>query len=164
MYVEEVWVALEGYPNYSVSNFGSVMNVNTNQYLKYRPDAKGYLRVSLSNEGVVRDHYVHQLVAKCFFGAFDAGEQINWVNGDITDNFVGNLRLRKVARRAILDMAPERRERAWGKRVRIPETGAIYRTVRECARHIRGDYSSIYACLRGERKSHRGYSFEYYFE
>lgn len=153
---------MEDYPNYTVSNFGSVMNVNTSQYLKYRPDAKGYLRVSLSNEGVVRDHYIHQLVAKCFFGAFESGEQINWVNGDITDNFVGNLRLRKVARRAIMDLAPERPERVWGKRVRIAETGAIYRTVRDCAHHIRGDYSSIYACLRGERKSHRGYSFEYF--
>jgi hypothetical protein len=153
---------LEGYPNYSVSNFGGVMNVRTRQHLRHRPDAKGYLRVSLSNEGVVRDYYIHQLVAKCFFGAFDYGARIDWVNGDITDNFVGNLRIRNVARRAILDRAPIRDSRVWGKRVRIPETGAIYRTVRDCAHHIRGDYSSIYACLRGERKSHRGYTFEYW--
>jgi hypothetical protein len=136
--------------------------VFTKQILRYRPDAKGYLRVSLSNEGIVRDHYVHQLVAKCFFGRFEEGEQMNWVNGDITDNFVGNLRLRKASRQAILDRAPVRDSRAWGKRVRIPETGAIYRTVRDCADHIRGDYSTIYACLRGDRKSHRGYTFEYW--
>lgn len=162
MYVEEVWIPLEGYPNYSVSNFGEVRNVRTGQFLRHRPDAKGYLRVSLSHEGVVRDHYIHQLVAKCFFGRFEDGAQINWVNGDITDNFVGNLRLRKVARQAILDRAPIRDSRAWGRRVRIPETGAIYRTVRDCANHIRGDYSSIYACLRGDRKTHRGYTFEYW--
>lgn len=153
---------LEGYPNYSVSNFGGVKNVFTDLLLRHRPDAKGYLRVSLSNEGVVRDQYIHHLVAKCFFGSFEYGMQINWVNGDITDNFVGNLRLRKLARQAILDRAPIRDSRAWGKRVRIPETGAIYRTVRDCANHIRGDYSSIYAVLRGDRKSHRGYTFEYY--
>lgn len=162
MYVEEVWLPLEGYPNYSVSNFGEVKNVRTGLLLSHRPDAKGYLRVSLSNCGIVRDHYIHQLVAKCFFGRFEDGAQINWVNGDITDNFVGNLRLRKVARQAILDRAPIRDSRAWGKRVRIPETGAIYRTVRDCANHIRGDYSSIYAVLRGDRKSHRGYTFEYW--
>jgi hypothetical protein len=163
LYVEEVWIPLEGYPNYAVSNFGDVKNVRSDQILRHRPDGKGYLRVSLSNEGVVRDHYIHHLVAKCFFGRYEDGEQINWVNGDITDNFVGNLRLRKAARQAILDMAPPREDaRAWGKRVRVLETGAIYRTVRDCARHIRGDHSTIYACLRGERKTHRGYSFEYW--
>lgn len=87
---------------------------------------------------------------------------MNWVNGDITDNFVGNLRLRKAARRAILDRAPISEGRVWGKRVRVLETGAIYRTVRDCAAHIRGDHSTIYACLRGERKTHRGYTFEYW--
>lgn len=162
MYIEEVWVPLEGYPNYTVSNFGDVKNTTTNQILRHRPDAKGYLRVSLSNRGVVRDHYIHQLVAKCFFGRFEEGEQMNWVNGDITDNFVGNLRLRKAARRAILDRAPISEGRVWGKRVRVLETGAIYRTVRDCAAHIRGDHSTIYACLRGERKTHRGYTFEYW--
>lgn len=162
MYIEEVWVPLEGYSNYLVSNFGQVKNSSTDLCLRHRPDGKGYLRVSLSNGGVVRDHYIHQLVAMCFFGSFEEGTQMNWVNGDITDNFVGNLRLRKASRQAILDRAPIRDSRAWGKRVRIPETGAIYRTVRDCAQHIRGDYSSIYAVLRGDRKSHRGYTFEYY--
>lgn len=162
MYVEEIWLPLEGYPNYSVSNFGNVMNVKTEQILKHRPDGKGYLRVSLSTGGVVQDRYIHQLVAKCFFGRFEYGTQIDWVNGDITDNFVGNLRLRRASRQAILDLAPPSEGRVWGKRVRIPETGAIYRTVRDCASHIRGDYSSIYAVLRGDRKSHRGYTFEYW--
>lgn len=162
MYIEEVWIPLEGYPNYAVSNFGEVKNVRSGILLKHRPDAKGYLRVSLSHEGIVRDHYIHQLVAKCFFGRFEYGTQINWVNGDITDNFVGNLRLKRASRQAILDLAPPSDGRVWGKRVRIPETGAIYRTVRDCAKHIRGDYSSIYAVLRGDRKSHRGYTFEYW--
>jgi len=160
--MEEVWIELDGYPNYAVSNYGSVINVKTDQVLKNRPDAKGYLRVSLSNRGIVRDHYIHQLVAKCFFGRFEDGAQINWVNGDITDNFTGNLRLRKRARQDILHMAPPRQPKAWGKRVRIIETGQVFRTVRDCARYIHGDYSSIYACLRGIRRSHRGYAFEYY--
>lgn len=45
--------------------------------------------------------------------------------------------------------------------VRLIETGEIYRSGRDAALHIDGDHSSIYACLKGRRSSHKGYSFEY---
>jgi hypothetical protein len=47
------------------------------------------------------------------------------------------------------------------KRVRIVETGHIFQSVRDCARHINGDYSAIYRCLNEIRGTHKGYTFEY---
>lgn len=37
----------------------------------------------------------------------------------------------------------------------------MYSSVRECARSIGGDYSTIYRCLNDLRHTHKGYTFEY---
>ena len=47
------------------------------------------------------------------------------------------------------------------RKIKVVETGKIYMSARTCARHIDGDFSSIYACLRGEHTKHKGYTFEY---
>ncbi|AMM44439.1 HNH endonuclease [Arthrobacter phage GoCrazy] len=163
---EEQWVEVEGYPNYAVSSYGRVMNVNTGEELSLRDNGRGYMRVALSNEGRVRDFYVQQLVAQAFFGAFDAGEQIEWVNGDRSNNQLENLRLKKRSRQMLYDEYGyvEDQSKVRGERVRIVETGQVFRTARDCARHINGNFSAIYKCLRGDRNYHRGYSFEYYRE
>jgi hypothetical protein len=49
-----------------------------------------------------------------------------------------------------------------GSAVRIIETDEVFRTARDCANYIGGDYGSIYACLRGDRRSHMGFTFEYH--
>lgn len=55
-------------------------------------------------------------------------------------------------------------QRARARKVRIVETNEVFLTVENCARYIGGDASSIYRVLRGERISHKGYTFEYYYE
>lgn len=169
MYEQEVWVEIEGYPNYAVSNRGRVVNLETDALLALRPHERGYLRVALYREGVRRDIYVHQLVAKAFFARFRHGEHIEHVNGDPEDNRPENLRKRKLNRELVkegmasrrLQMATDEAFRAWGKPVMLLETGEVFRTVRDCADYIGGDYSSIYRCLRNERGSHMGYTFAY---
>lgn len=166
---EENWVEVAGYPNYAVSNWGRVVNVKTDQLLQERDNGRGYLRVALCREGETRDFYVQQLVANAFFDAFDPGEQIEWVNGDTTNNSLDNLRLKKRSRQMLID-SDERYEyredpdRMRGVKVRVVETGQVFRTARDCARHINGNYSSIYKCLRGDRRQHMGLTFEYYQE
>lgn len=166
MYQEEVWVEIDGYPNYAVSNKGRIVNQETDMILRERPNENGYMRVALYQNGWRRDHYVHQLVAFAFFGDFRLGEHLEWVNGDVSDNRPENLRTKKVKRELIreaahLRAAADEQYRPWGKRVRIVETGEVFRTVRDCANYINGDYSSIYRCLRNERASHMGFTFEY---
>lgn len=162
--MEEVWVEVEGYPNYAVNNRGEVLSLNNDKLLAMRPNDQGYLRVALSREGEVRDFYVHQLVAQAFIGGFTLGEQLIHVNGDIQDNTPANLHQRKYIREASAlrrKLIPD--ERYTGRRVRIKETGEVFRNARALADHINGDYSSIYSCLRGERKTHMGFTYEYYY-
>ena len=158
--MEEAWVAICGYPNYVVNNYGDVINVITDKKLRPTPTPDGYLKVALSNEDGVRFYYIHQLVAKAFFDSFREGVQVRHVNGDNNDNRTVNL----VLRGGVKTTTDRELGEGWGKRVQIVETGEVFRTVRDCARYIGGDYSGIYACLRGERKQHLGYSFEYFEE
>jgi hypothetical protein len=122
--------------------------------------------VALYREGVRRDVYIHQLVAEAFFGDFTRGEHVAHVNGDPTDNRPANLSKRKqrieyIRESVRLRAATDEAYRAWGRRVKIVETGQVFRTVRDCAEYINGDYSSIYRCLRNGRGSHMKYTFEY---
>lgn len=162
--MEEVWVEVEGYPNYAINNRGEVLSLNNDRILKVRPNTEGYLRVALSHEGVVKDFYVHQLVGQAFMSEFKLGDQLLHVNGDNTDNRPENLYPRKrVQSDSLLRRSLIPPERFRGKRVRIIETGQVFRTARDCADYIGGDYSSIYSCLRGVRKQHMGYTYEYYY-
>lgn len=47
------------------------------------------------------------------------------------------------------------------KAVRIIETGEVFQSARVVAKHIDGAYGDVYLCLRGERYTHKGYTFEY---
>ena len=158
--MEEKWAEVEGYPNYLVSNYGQVFSRNHNTLLRPRLSHKGYQRVVLSDGGKRTEIYIQVLVARAFFGDFRDGMRIKHVNGDLGDNRVDNLRVWN----SNLPEHPADRVLkfgTWGKRVRIIETGQVFRTVRDCANHIGGDYGTIYACLRGERNIHLGYTFEY---
>lgn len=47
------------------------------------------------------------------------------------------------------------------KKVRVIETGNIYKSYADAAKAIQGHKGDILLCLRGHRKRHKGYSFEY---
>lgn len=159
--MQEVWVEIEDYPNYAISNMGRVLNIQRNTVLMPRPNREGHLRVSLSNGGIVRDFYIRRLVAAAFFIDYDPRHQVIHWDDDKENNTVNNLRLRKQFDEGEYESP---RRKLIGQRVEVIETGDVYRTARDCARYIQGDYGSIYACLRGERSSHMGFTFRYYDE
>lgn len=93
--LEEYFVPVEGYPNYAVSNYGKVINVNKDRYLKEGKDANGYLKVKLYRKGLGRTFYIHRLVAQAFFLMYKDGVEINHLNGFLWDNSVLNLTIGK---------------------------------------------------------------------
>ena len=157
---KELWVEVKGYPDYKVSNYGRVLNQRTGKILKMSPNSEGQLRVVLSRNGRVKHFYVRRLVAQAFNPLYRDGAVVKNVNGDPRDNRVTNVSVRP------LDPRPVRysRQGPWGAPIRIIETGEVFRSARDVARYIGGDYSSVYRVLRGERGSHMGYTFEYYEE
>jgi hypothetical protein len=157
---DEVWAGIEDFPDYAVSTYGKVMNVHTNAVLRPRNNSYGYTRVALRKDGKTHDIYVHHLVAKAFITGYHEGVQIRHVK-DNSNNHVTNLRFRRGARLGTLARNPRK---AKTRRVKIVETNMVFMTVESCARYISGDVSSIYRVLRGERISHKGFSFEYHYE
>lgn len=158
--MEEIWVEVEGYPTYAVSNLGRVVNLTRDALLNPRPNGAGYLRVTLSNDEVSKDYYIHRLVAQAFNSGYNPRHQVIHWNEDLLDNRSDNLRMKRRPARRL----PEASRKIIGRRVVVVETGTVFRTARECANGIGGDYSSVYAVLRGERQSHMGHTFKYYEE
>lgn len=158
---DEVWSEISGFPNYAVSTHGRVKNLRTNTLLRPRNNSYGYMRVGLRRDGVTHDIYVHQLVAQAFITGYRQGVQVRHADDDGGNNHVTNLRFRKGARLGTLARNPPK---AIVRRVRIIENGMIFRTVDDCAKYLGGDPSSIYRVLRGDRVSHKGYTFEFHFE
>jgi hypothetical protein len=63
----EVWLPVRGYEGYyTASNLGSIRRLGGDTLMPSQSD--GYLRVSLSRQGLVRNHRVHVLVLTAFCG------------------------------------------------------------------------------------------------
>lgn len=160
--MKEVWSEVEGFPNYAVSNFGYVVSLRFNTRLVPVQNGKGYYKVRLWSADGQKQFYIHQLVAQAFFGDYRHGMRIAHVNGDKSDNSTPNLRLKAGYRE--LDDTVARVRVYRGRHVRVVETGEVFRSARDAAQAIHGDYTSIYKVLKGQRETHMGYRFEYYDE
>lgn len=156
---DEVWAEVVDFPDYAVSNHGRIMNCHTNYILRPRDNSYGYSRVALRKDGQTFDVYVHHLVAKAFITGYHEGVQIRHER-DNSDNHVNNLRFRRGARLGTLNRKPKKPE---VRRIKIVETKQVFLSVESCAKYINGDSSSIYRVLRGERISHKGFTFEYHY-
>lgn len=72
----ETWTEIEGYPNYQISDYGRIKSVARSipRLLKPFTSRYGnniYLRVTLCNNNIRKDIFVHRLVIEAFQGEFD---------------------------------------------------------------------------------------------
>ena len=153
---DEQWATIDGFPDYAVSNLGRVMSLRYNALLAPRPNSYGHHRVVLYREKVGYDLYIHHLVAAAFTTGYRPGMQVRHRDMDKGNNEVTNLRFPGRGLGQLVHPAAPR-----ARRVQIVETGMIFRTVEDCAGYLGGDSSLIYRVLRGERRSHKGYTFAY---
>jgi hypothetical protein len=88
--VEEFRV-INDFPNYEVSNLGTLRNSKTGRVL--RPSVgSGYYMVRLCVDGKGKTKHIHQLVGKAFILNPDDKPCVDHINGTRTDNNVANLR------------------------------------------------------------------------
>lgn len=156
---DDVFRELPSSPGYAVSNKGLVVNLRSERLLSPTVTERGYMQVTISERGGRRTtRYVHQLVAEAFLGDWRPGVRVAHHDNHRGNNVVSNLYVMGAEASPHTYYASPRRN---AKAVRIRETQEIFRTAEDCAERIRGHATNIYAVLRGDRKSHRGYTFEY---
>lgn len=92
--IVEVYLPIDDFPNYEVSNYGNVKNVKSGQILKACKNCNGFYYVWLyRNAGEERKtKVIKKLVADAFINKSDQRPCLNNIDGDISNNCEFNLR------------------------------------------------------------------------
>ena len=89
---EEIYIQIEEFPNYQVSNQGNVRNIKTGRILKQRLRKDGYKDVIIHLEGKKYNKTVHKLVANAFLENIENKKCVDHINNNKEDNNINNLR------------------------------------------------------------------------
>jgi hypothetical protein len=92
---QEIWVSLGpyGYPNYEVSNFGSVRNAKRKNLINGRKNPDGYIWVGITHQnGRQRQNSVQFLVATAFHPNPEGKPTVDHIDRIRDNNYEGNLR------------------------------------------------------------------------
>lgn len=79
------------YPRYAATKDGTIYSFHSNKFLKLVKKPNGYMVVSLSNQGKVRQILVHRIIASLFCNKPQDCNQVNHMDGDKTNNHSFNL-------------------------------------------------------------------------
>ena len=159
-----IWRTILDFPNYEVSNKGDVRNKRTGKILSPWDDGKGYLKVELNGHAL----RVHRLVAKAFLDneckdKFEVNHIHGVKNKNTTDDLEWASHLENMRHAHQTGLIPHKGQGGLPKkRIRILENGMVFESIHSCARWINGDHVHISECLRGLRKRHKGFHFEYF--
>ena len=174
---KEVWKDIEGYEgHYQVSNLGRVKSLDrvvehakgkiTKRTLKgsilKTKLVYGYEYVSLSKDNKLKSYRVHRLVAKAFIPNPNNYPAVNHKDEDRSNNNVSNLEWCTYKYNNEYSGTREKAVNANKKKVRCIETGEIFESTAEAARHYGlKSPSDIAGCCRGTKKSSAGHTWEY---
>ena len=159
--ITEKWRKIQGYKGaYEISNFGRIKSWKRKNETFITPwdNGKGYLHVKLTKDNKTNVHKVHRLVLETFYGIAPEGKEADHINKNRKDNRITNLRWATSSENSrnsktniqFIATSPNGVETKWG-------SGAEFI---EAHPEINFNSSAISCCLKGKRKTHKGYTFE----
>jgi len=90
--MEELFVKIDHYDNYEISNLGNVRNIKTGRILKPIINGRGYYKVSLCKSGKQKNFTIHRLVAGAFIINPENKQNIDHCDNNRLNNDICNLR------------------------------------------------------------------------
>lgn len=160
MDIYEDWYDIADYPDYEINVYSDIRNKHTGKILLPQTNGWGYNFVTLYNENGPRTKMVHRLVAETFIPNPYNKPQVNHIDGSKRDNRLTNLEWVTNSENEKHAFRMGLKHPTGEKKVRIIETGEVYRSLHECARQIGGNFKAISNCIRGVSKTHLGYHYE----
>lgn len=88
----EIFLSIEGYDNYEISNYGEILHTNTGKTIKPRKNRGGYHTVNLIKKNKPKTFSVHRLVGLAFLENPEKKECIDHIDNCKTNNNIMNLR------------------------------------------------------------------------
>ena len=166
----EIWRDIEGFEGiYQVSSLGRVKSLGNNKsrqekILKLRSDRDGYLNVGLHKERKIKICRVHRLVAQAFIPNLENKPQVNHKDEDKTNNKVENLEWVTCKENSnhgtrTERMANSKSKPIYGINVKTNEKIEFPSTME--AQRNGFNRGHINSCLKGKRKTHKGYRWFY---
>lgn len=153
----EKWLEIWDYPDYLISNEGSVFSKRIQRNLKSWSAGAGYQMVSLHNEFGHSKFYVHRLVVLTFMDVEEPFE-VNHIDGDKTHNSLRNLEV--LTHSDNLNHAYRTKLHSSGRAVRVVETGEEFYSISECSRALGVPAHHIQSHLIGRKVRRFQYTFE----
>jgi hypothetical protein len=92
--IKEMYLSIDDYSNYEVSNYGNVKNKTTGKILRPGINSFGYELVALCDGGKRKTFKIHRLVIEAFEGKSKNENQkcVDHIDNDRTNNCLFNLR------------------------------------------------------------------------
>lgn len=179
----ELWLPVVGYEGlYEVSNHGRVRSLiknsriydKTDQIMRLKYDAKGYLRVNLYKNKKLKSWLVSRLVAMAFIPNALGLSQVGHQDDNKTNNYVENLywtnsyeNNRHNGKLERFHCEHNQKIRMIAQKLSVPVTAIslksgekmFFDSTQEAAKSG-FDSGKISMCINGKRKSHKGYRWE----
>ena len=166
--------AIEGYSNYFITDKGKVIN-SRGKEKTLRESTDGYQIVDLYRDGIRTTHRVHRLVSEAFVPNPNNKPDVNHRDGNKFNNSFDNLEWVTKSENMIhaYELGLNKHHATYGmlghknpnggrkgNKVKIVETGEIFKNYVECANSIGGNDRRICDCINGKQHTHCGYHFE----
>ncbi len=158
---EEKWININEFPNYLISNYGRVKNINTNQLKTLRLDKDGYLTVSLWKNNKETNCKVHRLVGIYFLEGYFDEAVINHKDENKQNNYYENLEWCTIKYNNLYNNKPHKCD----KQVNMYDLNGKYiktfNSLQEVCDTFNKTKGNLSSHLKGKQKTFAGHIFKY---
>lgn len=162
--MEEIWLPINGFPQYQVSNFGQVISYKNPKkpiVLKGHITRKGYKNIHLRDEqGKSYSKQLHRLVLENFLPCDNMKAlEVNHIDENKLNNRLDNLEWLSHLDNMHYGTGMERSQNKQKDRILCIETGIIYNSMREASEQTNTNYGNLSRACRTGRLCN-GYHWE----